>query len=1176
MNAITQPPRPAAETDLRYRMEDRYLRTRGRVFLTGTQALVRLLMMQAAIDRRDGINSAGFVSGYRGSPLGGYDKALWSAERLLTDSNIRFQPAINEDLAATAVLGTQQVEVEGNATVDGVFGLWYGKGPGVDRSGDALKHGNAFGSSPHGGVLVVCGDDHGVVSSSMPHQSEQALMAWSMPVLNPASIEEYLYFGLYGWALSRFSGTWVGFKAISETVESAASVELPDPLPRFATPTDIVLPPDGLHYRWGDLPSLAIETRLAAKLDAVRAFARSNPIDRDIAAATHARAGIVTAGKAHLDVMEAIRLLGLDAASLEKHGVAVRKLGLTYPIETNGMESFCAGLGDVLIVEEKGPVVEQQAKDLLFNAPADRRPRLWGKRTPDGDVFLPACGEMRPLRLARALADWLDTVAPELGARARLAQAGLSGDQGRGAAAGGAKRMPYFCSGCPHNSSTKVPEGSSAFAGIGCHFMASWMNRQTKGLTQMGGEGVNWVGLAPFTKTRHMFQNLGEGTYYHSGYLAIRQAVAAKANITFKILFNDAVAMTGGQPVDGQLNVPQITHQLRAEGVGRTIVVTDQPDRYDGVALAPGVTVHDRADLDVLQKELRETEGVTALIYDQTCAAEKRRRRKRNDFPDPPKRAFINDLVCEGCGDCGTKSNCLSIAPLETELGRKRQIDQSSCNKDFSCIDGFCPSFVTVHGGTLKKPAAADVAEDGFRARVDALPAPAFRPGTAPTEILVAGVGGTGVVTIGALITMAAHLEGRAASVLDFTGFAQKGGSVLSYVRIGAPGARLNQVRIEPGQADTLIASDLVVGTGADALGTVRHGKTTVIANSQEIHTAAFIQDAQTVPDSAFLTRTLQDAAGTDRVHILNATRAARDTMGDSIGSNILMLGYAWQLGRVPVGKDAVMRAIELNGIAIEANKRLFDWGCLLAADPEFVTSVSTQGVRKEDESLDGLLARRTAFLTDYQDAAYASRYEQSIRRLQMAAQQAGITEDALAITAAKGLFKLMAYKDEYEVARLFTDGAFQARLKDTFEGDFRVTYHMAPPLLSRPRPGRSEPEKQTFGPWMATALKVLARFKSVRGTRLDPFGWTEERKTERALIDRYEDLIGEIAASVKPANAAEALTLLSLPEDIKGFGPVKERTLKSVLPRWDSLLADYRAGHRADAGNDAFRHAAE
>ncbi len=1166
------------EIDHAYSLDDRYARRSGRVFLTGTQALVRLPMIQAQADKANGLNTAGFISGYRGSPLGMYDQALWQAQEYLDPLNIRFQPAINEDLAATAVLGSQQVETEGSATVDGVFGLWYGKGPGVDRSGDALKHGNAFGSSPHGGVLVVCGDDHGVVSSSMPHQSDQALMAWSMPVLNPASIEEYLSFGLYGWALSRFSGAWVGFKAISETVESAASVALPDSFPAFVTPDDFTPPPGGLHYRNGDLPSLAIEERLRFKLDAVHAFVRANravfPIDRMIVDAPDATLGIVTAGKAHLDLMEALRLLGLDEKALRDAGIRVRKLGLTFPIEPVAMEAFCTGLSDLLVVEEKGPVVEGQIKDLFYNAPADRRPRLWGKTRPDGGAFLPGCGEMRPARLARQLAEYLDATAPVLQAGVRLVRAGLA-PKGPEAASlagisGAAKRMPYFCSGCPHNTSTKVPAGSKAFAGIGCHFMANWMDRETSGLTQMGGEGVNWIGLAPFTRTKHVFQNLGDGTYFHSGILAIRQAIAAKATITYKILYNDAVAMTGGQPVDGTLTVPQIIAQLRAEGVRRIELVTDDPSKYDS---GMGVPVHDRAELDTVQRDLREVAGVSALVYDQTCATEKRRRRKKGDYPDPAKRVVINDLVCEGCGDCGVKSNCLSIAPLETEFGTKRAIDQSSCNKDYSCQNGFCPSFVTVEGGRLRRRTGADLSDAAFAARLAHLPQPDIKPSAKPAEILVAGVGGTGVVTVGALITMAAHLEGRPASVLDFMGFAQKGGAVLSHVRLGAPGVKLNQVRIEPEQADLLLACDLVVATSPDAIATLKPGHSRVIANSQMIHTAAFLKDPEAIQKPDMMLDILYHVLGESGVDSLNATQAALTLTGDSIGANILMLGFAWQKGEIPVSLDALTRAIALNGVAVAANKRVFAWGRLLAADPAAVRDLlADDGAParfKPAETLDEIIRRRVDFLTGYQNAAYANRFAARIQKLHDAEKALNGGTD-LTEAAARSLFKLMAYKDEYEVARLFTESDFEAQVANRFEGDYKIAYHLAPPILAKPGTD-GEPRKRRFGPWLRPVMKGLARMKGLRGRWADPFGHSAERKTERALIRRFEGVIDEIAETLTAENREAALALLALPMEIRGFGPVKERALSTVMRQWDALEEAYR-----NPPESAFRFAAE
>ncbi|HKH33810.1 MAG TPA: indolepyruvate ferredoxin oxidoreductase family protein, partial [Beijerinckiaceae bacterium] len=824
----------ARALDWSYRLEDRYGRSDGRVFISGTQALVRLMLEQAAADRETGLKTAGFVSGYRGSPLGGVDQEFWRAAKLLETAPIRFQPAINEDLAATAILGTQQVESDPKAQVQGVFSLWYGKGPGVDRSGDALKHGNAYGSSPHGGVLVVAGDDHGCVSSSFSHQSDPALIAWSMPVLHPASIADYVEFGLYGFALSRFSGAWVGFKAISETVEGAASTFLGG-RPRFRIPADFAPPPGGLHYRWPDYPSPRIEQRLAHKLAAVRAFAHANPLDRLIVAPRRIRLLVAAVGKAYGDVMEALRVGGLTPERLAEAGVAVAKIGLVFPV-SDTVRALADGAEEVLVVEEKAPVVESQLKDLLFNLPAARRPRIVGKRDETGAPLISADTELRPSRIAAALARRLTPLGLALEIPQTTPAEALPQDH--------PTRTSYFCSGCPHNTSTRVPEGSRASAGIGCHFMASWMDRDTGGLIQMGGEGVNWVGRAPFTGGGHVFQNLGDGTYFHSGHMAIRQAVAAGVNVTFKILFNDAVAMTGGQPLDGLLTVPQLARLVADEGARRVAVVSDEPEKYGPRAFAPDVTVHHRDDLDAVQRELREAPGVTVLIYDQACAAEKRRKRKKGLYPDPPKRVVINELVCEGCGDCQTKSNCLSIVPVETEFGRKRQIDQSSCNKDFSCLEGFCPSFVTVEGGQLRKHAGADIAADELFTRVAALPEPPGGLGREPFAVAIAGVGGTGVVTIGAIVAMAAHLEGASASVLDFTGFAQKGGAVLSHVRLARDGSMLHQARIDIGSADALIACDLVVGASRDGLGLVAPGRTRVVANTREIPTGAMLRKA--------------------------------------------------------------------------------------------------------------------------------------------------------------------------------------------------------------------------------------------------------------------------------------------------------------------------------------------
>ena len=1133
-----------------YHLGDRYTRSEGRVFLSGTQALVRLLLTQRQRDRLAGLNTAGFVSGYRGSPLAGLDLALWQAGERLKAEGIVFQPAVNEDLAATALLGSQQVEASGEGRVDGVFGLWYGKGPGVDRSGDALRHGNAYGSSPHGGVLVVAGDDHGCVSSSMPHQSDGSLLAWSMPILNPASLREYIDYGLYGYALSRFSGAWVAFKAISETVESSGTVELPPLRAAYRMPEDFTPPPGGLHYRWPDFPGPQIEQRLAAKVEAVRAFARANPLDRWVFGARDGWLRIVTTGKAHLDLMEALAVLGIGEREAAGLGLGVYKVGLSWPVERAGLLAALGGAEEVLVVEEKAPVVEGQVKDLLFHA-ANRPARVIGKTDEAGAPLLPATGELRPWIVALVLAGRLQRRVPGTDFSHlpdRLAPA-------ERVEAGPDRRTPYFCSGCPHSSSTRVPEGSKAFAGIGCHFMASWMDRRTESLTPMGGEGANWVGQAPFSKRAHVFQNLGEGTYFHSGSQAIRQAVAAGVNITYKILFNDAVAMTGGQPVDGPISVEAITRQLRAEGVQRIALVSDAPEtfaRSDG--LAPGVTLHHRDELDAVQRDLREVPGVTALIHAQTCAAEKRRRRKRGTVPEPDRRVVINELVCEGCGDCSKKSNCLSVQPLETEFGVKRRIDQSSCNTDYSCLEGFCPSFVSVRGGRLRKPDAAAM-EARLADALARLPEPPVPPSDGVAEILVAGVGGTGVVTVGALLAMAAHLEGKAASVLDFMGFAQKGGAVYSHLRVAGDPGRLTQARVDPGRAQLVLACDLVVATAPDALRTMAPGRTRVVANSHVLPTGAFTRNRDALPDGAGLLARLRRTVGAELVETVDADRVATALTGDAILANVLLLGCAVQRGLVPVGRAAVERAIELNGVAVAANRRAFAFGRLLAHDPAaFHGLLEPEPAMAQD--LDGIVERRAAFLTDYQDRAYADRYRALVARARAAEARLGTGAAAFAEAVARAGFTLMACKDEYEVARLHSDGAFRARLDGMFEGDWTPVFHLAPPLLARRRNGWGEPKKLAFGPWILPVLRTLARLRRLRGTVFDPFGHSAERRMERALIAEYEAMVGDLAARLTPATHAAAVAMAALPLEIRGFGPVKRKAVEDYRRALERLRA--------------------
>ena len=1163
--SISLPSSPIVRPD--YRLADSLWAPGGAIFLTGTQALIRLMLMQRQRDAAAGLDTRGFLSGYRGSPLGMVDQAAWKAGQKFQDSGIRFLPAINEELAATAVLGTQRVEADPDRTCEGVFAMWYGKGPGVDRAGDALKHGNAYGASPHGGVLMVAGDDHGCVSSSMPHQSDQAFQSWHAPVVAPGSVAEYLEFGLYGWALSRFSGNWVGFTALSEVVESASTVDLDLVNARVAAwqdaqtvrqATGSTPPPGGLHYRWPDLPSLTIEQRLHAKLDAVRAFARINSIDRHVVASDQATVGIVTTGKAHADFMEVLRRLDIAPETLAAHGVRIYKLGLTYPLEPTRMAGFVQGLKEVLVIEEKGPVVEEQLRSMFYNAP--QRPAIVGKQDVDGRPLVSALGELRPSRLIELVANWLVRHFPDLDRRHLVRDFTLPDLLCNDSDS--VKRVPYFCAGCPHNTSTKVPEGSQAQAGIGCHFMASWMDRDTQGLIQMGGEGVDWVSHAMFTTVPHVFQNLGDGTYYHSGYLAIRQAVAAKATLTYKILFNDAVAMTGGQPVDGIISVDGIARQVEAEGVKQVVVLSDDIAKYHAIRnrFPAGTEFHDRDELDAVQRRLRELPGVTVLIYEQTCAAEKRRRRKKGELVDPARRLYINDRVCEGCGDCSVQSNCVAVQPLETTLGRKRRIDQSNCNKDYSCAKGFCPSFVGVVGGKLRQRAGAlGGGTKVFTQRVQELPRPAPHAWTGPYDLLVTGVGGTGVVTVGALVAMAAHLEGKGASVLDFMGFAQKGGSVLSFVRLADLPSRLNQVRIDTQQADAVLACDMVVGASPEALATVRHGRTRILANTHEVPVAESLRNPDASLKLPLMLEKLRFAAGADRVETLDAQMLAEAFLGDTIFSNIVALGFAWQRGLVPVSLEALLKAVELNGVAVDNNKLALSLGRLAAGHPSAIQALlmdtPAAAASPAAESLDALVARSVAHLTGYQDAGYAKRYADAVARVRE--REAALHADPslpFTRTVAQGLGKLMAYKDEYEVARLYTDGEFARALHEQFEGDIALEFFMAPPLLARGRNGQP-PRKMRLGGWLLPAMRVLAQGRRLRGTALDIFGRTQERRMERAMIREYLQRIDWLLPALTAERLKTATEIAALPLQMRGFGHVKLANIVLAKAREAELL---------------------
>ncbi len=1132
-------------------LDDKYVQDQGQVYLSGIQALVRLPMLQHLRDQAAGLNTGGFVSGYRGSPLGGLDKELWRAETFLSRHQIRFQPGLNEDLAATSVWGTQQIGLFPQPTKDGVFAMWYGKGPGVDRSVDVFKHGNSAGTAPHGGVLVLAGDDHGAKSSTLAHQSEHVFMAAQIPVLNPAGVQELIDYGLFAWALSRYSGLWVAMKAISETVESSASVAIDPWRQTFVAPEDFVLPEGGLSIRWPDR-FLDQEMRLMRhRIPAALAFAKANRIDRVVIDSSHPRLGICTTGKSYLDVMQALADLGIDEQHAAEIGIRLYKVGMTWPLEQSGIRAFAEGLEEILVVEEKRSVIEEQLKAQLYNWREDVRPRVVGEFDETGAWILPSAGELTPAGIARVIAarigrfytstrvlerlDWLDAKERKL---AEMPQ--------------GFNRIPYFCAGCPHNTSTNIPEGSQAMAGIGCHFMATWMDRETLTYTHMGGEGATWIGQAPFTGRSHMFQNLGDGTYTHSGSLAIRAAMAAKVNITYKILFNDAVAMTGGQPAEGALTVPQIASQVRAEGVERIAVVSDQPDKYPSDAGFPvGVSFHHRDDLDTLQRDLRDGPGVSVLIYDQTCAAEKRRRRKRGLMPDPPERIIINEKVCEGCGDCGVQSNCVAVVPVETEWGRKRAIDQSTCNKDFSCVKGFCPSFVSVKGGRIRQHHG--LGEQSF----PDLPMPVLPSAAEPFGIIVTGIGGTGVVTVAEVLGMAAHLEGKGVTSLDQTGLAQKNGAVMSHIRICDDPGKLYAVRIATAQARLLLACDMVVAAGIDTLSKLKPGCSHAIVNDHEAMPASFTH----APDMAFPGRSMHDTIRdhvNDAVDFLDATRLATTLLGDALAANMFLVGFAWQKGELPLAEASILRAIELNGALVEFNTQAFAWGRRAAFDRAAVERCvappagETSDHRRLSQSLDELIARRVDHLTGYHDAAYAGRYRNRIDRVRAAERRAAPHSEELTEAAARSLAKLMSYKDEYEVARLFSDGGFMATLKEQFEDWDRLEIHLAPPLISR--------QKHRFGPWMLKLMPLLARLRILRGTLFDPFGHTAERRQERALIGEFEAVLEEVAAGLSPANHGIAVEIATLPRQIRGFGPIKTKAAAEYRERLAAELARFRA----------------
>ncbi len=1162
-------------------LDDKYSLDSGRAFMSGVQALVRLPILQRQRDALVGLNTGGFISGYRGSPLGGYDQALMAAKKHLDAHNIVFQPGVNEELAATAVWGTQQLDLyPATKKVDGVFGIWYGKGPGVDRSCDVFKHANMAGTSRHGGVIAVAGDDHVSKSSTAAHQSDHIFKACGLPVFFPSNVQDILDMGLHAIAMSRFSGVWSGMKTIQEVVESSASVSVDPDRVKIVMPEDFQMPAGGVHIRWPDAP-LEQEARLMNyKWYAALAYVRANKLNHNVVSTPHDRFGIIASGKAFNDTRQALADLGLDDANCQRLGVRVHKVNVVWPLEATITRDFALGLQEILVVEEKRQVIEYQLKESLYNWRADVRPRVlgkfdesegadnsggeWSHPNPGGTWLLRANADLTPALIAKAIAKRLKKLGVDADTSARMdarlavieakerALVELKTDTG--------ERAPWFCSGCPHNTSTRVPEGSRAVAGIGCHFMAVWMDRSTVTFSQMGGEGVSWIGQAPFTTDQHIFANLGDGTYFHSGLLAIRQSIAAGVNITYKILYNDAVAMTGGQRVGERAEghtVLQIMGSLVAEGVTKLVIVTDEPDKYAGVTLAAGVTVHHRDELDRIQRELREIKGTTALIYDQVCATEKRRRRKRGTLATPDQTVVINELVCEGCGDCSVQSNCLSVEPVETEFGRKRRINQNTCNKDYSCVKGFCPSFVTVEGGTLRKPKKE---KRGDLASMQAIPDPVLPACEQAWGIVVGGVGGTGVITIGQLLGMAAHLEGKGVVTQDAGGLAQKGGATWSHIQIANRQGAIHTTKVDTAKADLVIGCDAIVAASKVTLGVIAPGRTFVALNNHGTPTAAFVKNPDWQFPAEGCAATLAAATTPDLLGAFDAEQVAVQLIGDSIYTNPLLLGYAWQKGRVPISLAALMRSMELNGVQVDNNKAAFDWGRRCAHDLASVQALFKAAqviafVKKP--GLAEIVARRVEFLSDYQNANYATQYQLFVEQVRAAEAKLG-NSTRLSEAVARYLFKLMAYKDEYEVARLHSSTVFTDKLSAMFEGDYKIKHHLAPPLTAQ-KNDKGELVKKPFGPWVRPMFGVLAKLKGLRGTALDPFGRSDERKTERALIGEYRACIAELLAKLSAQNLDQAIAIARIPEEIRGFGHVKARHLVAARAKWQALMQQWR-----------------
>ena len=1123
-------------------LEDKYLLKSDQIFVTGIQALVRLPMMQSDADRRVGLHTAGYVTGYRGSPLGALDQQLALARSQLEACRIKFLPAVNEDLAATAVWGTQQAGWRGDGLYDGVFSMWYAKGPGVDRSGDPLRHGNLAGTSANGGVLILMGDDHVCESSTTAHQSEYSLVNTFIPVLNPAGVQDILDFGLYGWALSRYSGCWIGLKSVHDTVEASASVIASPDRISTSVPKEFVMPEGGVNFRWPDTPQ-AQEVRLHQfKLPAVSAFVRQNPIDRQVLGDAQGQLGVISTGKSYLDVRRAFLELGIDESRAKALGLKLYKVGMPWPLEPQGLRAFARGVRKLVVVEEKRALIEDQVRSILYGVA--NPPEVIGKADESGAVLFQVHGRLDAAQIGQAIGErLLEFSGDETLARALERLRHRADHSALKEAA--MRRTPYFCAGCPHNTSTQVPDGSRALAGIGCHYMAQWMDRDTATFTQMGGEGASWIGEAPFSATGHVFQNIGDGTYFHSGLLAIRACVGAQVNITYKILYNDAVAMTGGQSVDGPMDVMRISRQVHAEGVSEIAVVTDDPDKYPSDAdWAPGVRIYHRDLLARVQRQMREVLGTSVIIYDQTCAAEKRRRRRRGLMETPNERLFINEAVCEGCGDCGVQSNCVALIPVETDLGRKRAIDQSACNLDYSCNKGFCPSFVSVIGGEKKRPAQS---AGSLPSQIGGTLETVNTGIEQPYSIILTGVGGTGVVTIGAIVGMAAHIARMGCSVLDMAGLAQKGGAVTSHIILTPHPDEITATHIADGGSDLLLGCD-VVSAAAQETRVKLSRQTTSIINTYRMMSGEFTHE----PDQNFplddLVNDIRNAAG--ELHTVPATEAAKTTFGDTLTANIIMLGYAYQCEALPIPYQAVETAIELNGRDVDTNLAAFRLGRSMAADLATGDGLIGRSTFEPEDSQAhseaGLLKRRVDLLCESHGSKAAAQLSDWVT---MARKKIDPRyHEELIPALIESAFRVLYQKDEYEVARLYSQPKFRESLSEDFEGRFKLRVHLAPPLWSRMDPDSGRPRMQSFGPWIFVAFRILSTLRGIRGKWFDPFRFSPEKELQEQIQSSFERTISRFSeVPVTRDNIDNALRLASWPMQVRGFGPVRAEAFQKV-----------------------------